>query len=314
MNKVERVKAVFRGEKPDKVPAGFWFHYPYEMPAKEMAEEHLKLFRYTDMDVMKIMQDFNYTVNLQIQTPEDWYRLKLDGTNSAVFRKQAEVIKRIVDGIGGEALVFQTVYNPFATTEAATNREMLMDHAKNAPDALAAGVSQLAEVLEEWVNAYLDLGVDGIYFSAQYGEVGRFNEEEWNKLARPYDLKIMQAVANRGKYNFLHICGLPKYQFKADLPRFADYPGEIVNWSVKDTGVTLKEGQKLFKRPVMGGLNNKGNILSGDDASIIGEVNQTIRSFGSTSMMIGADCTIQGQGISLDRIRTAVKAAHDYVE
>ena len=76
--------------------------------------------------------------------------------------------------------------------------------------------------------------------------------------------------------------------------------------------MTLAEGKKLYGRPVLGGLNNKGNILSGTDEAIRAEVEEAIRGFGSTSMMIGADCTIQGEGISLDRIKTAVEAAHNF--
>ena len=56
MNKVERVKAVLRGETPDKVPAGFWFHYPSTYTVEETVKGHLDLFRHTDMDIMKVMQ------------------------------------------------------------------------------------------------------------------------------------------------------------------------------------------------------------------------------------------------------------------
>ena len=132
-------------------------------------------------------------------------------------------------------------------------------------------------------------------------------------LVKPSDLMVLDVAKNRAdKYNILHICGEPEYDFKVHLERFQGYPGDIVNWSVKDTGMTLAEGKKLYGRPVLGGLNNKGNILSGTDEAIRAEVEEAIRGFGSTSMMIGADCTIQGEGISLDRIKTAVEAAHNF--
>ena len=86
----------------------------------------------------------------------------------------------------------------------------------------------------------------------------------------------------------------------------------MVNWSVKDNDFSLAQGKELFKRPILGGLNNKGNILNGSDEEICAEVKASIESFGSASMMIGADCTIQGEGISLDRIQTAVEAAHSF--
>jgi len=60
-------------------------------------------------------------------------------------------------------------------------------------------------------------------------------------------------------------------------------------------------------------LNNKGNILNGANKEIIDEVNSVIDAFGQKGLMIGADCTIQGKNISLEKIRTAVQAAHSYV-
>lgn len=313
MTKLQRVQAVLEGKVPDKVPAGFWFHYPASLSAEETAGAHLKLFHHTDEDIMKIMQDFMYPITGTVTKESDWYKIKFESPASAAFQKQAEVIKRILDDMGGQAYTVQTMFGPFKAASFAFGDELLMEHAKRCPDAVAAGVRTIAEMWVEWANAYMDLGVDGIYFSAQFGEPGRFTDEGWEKLVKPSDLLALSAAEERaGKFNILHICGEPEYAFKTVLPRFADYPGAMVNWSVKDNGFSLAQGKELFKRPILGGLNNKGNILRGSDEEIRAEVNASISGFGSASMMIGADCTIQGEGISLDRIKTAVEAAHSY--
>lgn len=313
MNKIQRVQAVLNGGTPDKIPAGFWFHYPASLTAQETADAHLTLYRHTDMDLVKIMQDFMYPIHSTITQASDWYKIKFDGPNSPEFQKQAEVIKRILDGVHGEALTLQTMFGPFKAASFAFGDDLLMAHAKENPEAVAAGVKTIAEVQAQWASAYLDLGVSGIYFSAQFGEVGRFTTEQWEQMVKPADLTVLHvADQHQGACNFLHICGEPEYDFKVHLDRFADYPGNIFNWSVKDTGVSLTEGKKLFRRPILGGLNNKGNILRGSDEEIRAEVETVLRGFGSPSMMIGADCTIQGENISLDRIKTAVEATHDY--
>ncbi|MBC8610384.1 methylcobalamin:coenzyme M methyltransferase [uncultured Ruminococcus sp.] len=313
MNKVERVKAVLNGQTPDKVPAGFWFHYPASFTVEETVKGHLDLFRHTDMDIMKIMQDFMYPIHSQINSASDWYKIKFDGPDSPEFKKQAEVIKRILDGVGGEAMAVQTMFGPFKAASFAFGDDLLMAHAKENPKAVADGVKTIAEVQVEWANAYMDLGLDGIYFSAQFGEIGRFSDEEWAMMVKPADLMVLgEADKRTDKYNILHLCGEPEYDFKVCLERFADYPGDIVNWSVKDNGLSLLDGKKLYQRPILGGLNNKGNILSGTEDAIRQEVEDAIRGFGSMSMMIGADCTIQGEGISLDRIKAAVEAAHNF--
>lgn len=313
MEKIQRVKAVLAGKTPDRVPAGFWFHYPAAFTAKQTADAHLTLFRHTDMDVMKIMQDFPYPITGEIREASDWYKLRFEVPSGRGFEKPKEIISRILDAMGGQALSFMTMFGPFKAASMTFGDDLLMAHAKAHPDAVAAGVHTIAEVMAEWAQAYLDLGVDGIYYSAQFGETGRFTDQQWEQLVRPSDLMVLGVAAKQtGKYNILHVCGEPEYDFKVETARFAAYPGDLVNWSVKDNHLSLREGRKLFKRPILGGLNNKGNILSGSEAQIREEVWQCIRDFGSASMMIGADCTIQGETISLDRIAAAVAAAHNF--
>ncbi|MFR7831694.1 MAG: hypothetical protein ACLU3F_10225 [Blautia wexlerae] len=60
-------------------------------------------------------------------------------------------------------------------------------------------------------------------------------------------------------------------------------------------------------------MNNKGNVLNGIlKMQSETEVKGILDAFGTKGIMIGADCTIQGENISLDLIKTAVEAAHAY--
>lgn len=314
MTKKERVLSVFAGKQPDKIPAGFWFHFNGSYSVDEMAEAHLQFYRKTDMDIVKVMQDYIYQIDQSIQTPSDWYRLKMPGRESAVYQKLETVLKKIVAEVNGEALVFQTMFGPFKAASFMFGDALLMAHSKEDPKAVAAGIQNIAESLQEWASGYLDAGADGIYLTAQFGEVGRFTKEEWEMLVRPSDLMVLNVAASRSeKYNILHICGEPEYDFKVHLDRFPNYPGDIVNWSVKDTGMSLAEGRKLFHRPILGGMNNKGAILTGSIEEIREEAQACIRSAGDTKgFMLGADCTIQGKNISIEKIAAAVAAAHDF--
>ena len=116
---------------------------------------------------------------------------------------------------------------------------------------------------------------------------------------RPYDLQILKVAEEMPeKYNILHICGEPEYQFETHVEWFKNYPADLINWSVKDNHFSLEQGRKLYSSAILGGMNNKGNVLNGSEDAI--------------GIMIGADCTIQGENISLDLIKTAVEAAHAY--
>ncbi|MDR3343761.1 MAG: hypothetical protein LBT14_13480, partial [Treponema sp.] len=161
---------------------------------------------------------------------------------------------------------------------------------------------------------FIGAGASGIYYAAQFSEPGRFTKEEWEKLVRPSDMRVMKAAADKGADNILHICGEPEYHFKTSPEWFTDYPFSIVNWSVKDNGLSLEKGREIFAgKPILGGMNNKGNILKGPDSAIEEEARNIIQSFGTSGLMLGADCTIQGQGISHERIRRTVDTAHSFI-
>ena len=91
---------------------GFWFHYPGTLTAEETAAEHIKLFRETDMDIIKIMQDFSYPLTGTITRASDWRHIRFGGTDSKEFEKPKEIISRILDEVGGEALTLMTMFGP----------------------------------------------------------------------------------------------------------------------------------------------------------------------------------------------------------
>lgn len=313
MNRAERVLSVMKGETADCVPAGFWFHYRPDYSVQEMVDAHIKLYRETGMDIIKIMQDYAYPVSGEITCAEDWYKISIKGTDSEEFDKMVSVIKGIRKEAGDDVLLFQTMFGPFKAACMAFGDETLMKYSKEAPKAVKAGVQIIADGLEKWAKGYLEAGADGIYYSAQFGEIGRFEQEEWANLVRPSDLQILNvAEKTPGKYNILHICGEPEYDFCTHVDWFKDYPADLVNWSVKDNGYGLEKGRETFGKAILGGMNNKGNVLNGPVEAITEEVKTILDSFGTKGIMIGADCTIQGQNIRLDYIKAAVEAAHNY--
>jgi len=313
MNKRERMTALINGERTDCVPAGFWFHYGPGLSVSKMIERHMELFHATDMDVIKIMQEYMYPVTGKINCADDWRHIGIKGTDSEEFHKMTEIIRGIREKAGENVQIYQTMFGPFKAASFAFGDDTLMKYSRSDPEAVAEGIRRLADGLAKWTEGYLNAGADGIYYSAQFGEAGRFTKAEWEKLVKPSDLQVLNVAKDmKDKYNILHICGEPEYDFKTNVEWFKDYPGDLVNWSVKDNHFSLKDGSLLFKRSILGGMNNKGNILKGPKEKIRKEVTDILDDFGTKRIMIGADCTIQGEGISLDFIKEAVDAAHDY--
>lgn len=318
MNKIERMKAVFANETPDYTPAGFWFHYSPELDARETAQAHIRLYRQLDNDIIKIMDDsFGHmiTEGIHIEKPEDWRDISLPGRDCFQYRKMEEVIRRIVDETAGEVMVFPTMWSPFKIASftycfAGGDDADFMRHCREDADSVLVGIQKLADALTDWAKGYMEAGASGVYYSGQFSEPQRFSRETWEKLVKTFDLQVLNAVKAAKGYNILHICGEAEHGFQSSPEWYVDYPGDLFNWDIHRTGLSLKEGGKLFHAPILGGLDNHGLLLDGTLEEIASESRKIIDDYGRKGFMLGADCTVPGD-IDIARLKAAVDAAKE---
>ncbi len=307
MNKIERLQAVLNGKIPDRVPAGFWFHFPdAQAHGKESVKAHLNYYREADLDFLKIMNEHPYRVNVQIKNPSDWRSLKPAPLSSDFFQQQLDEIKMITDALNGECLTTATLFNPFSSGNHAADH-LVTEHLKADPESVSIGLKTIAESLAEFAVACLDAGADGIYFSAQGGEADRFEESLFLKYIKPHDLTVLNAVKDKGDFNILHIC-----RDNIRMHLYANYPGDVVNWAATAPhNIPITAGKNLFNRTILGGLDNRGVIVDGTQAEITAAVHKIITDFGPKDLIIGADCTLPTD-IAIEHIRTAIRATGNY--
>ena len=168
---------------------------------------------------------------------------------------------------------------------------------------MGQGLAAIGESLAEFALACIEeVGAAGIYYSAQGGEADRFTEEEFLNYIKPADLSVLKAIEDKGEFNLLHIC---KDHVRLNL--YEDYPAHAVNWAATKNNLDLKEGRELFKRPIVGGLGDRGIIVDGSAEEIQAAVQAVITDFGTQGLMIGADCTLPTE-IDVNNIRLAVEA------
>ncbi len=307
MNKIERVRAVLKGEIPDAVPASFWFHFPKDQAHGNAAvKAHLDYYQQADLDFLKIMNEHRYRVETQIKNPSDWRKIKPVPLKSEFYQAQLDEIKMITDGLGGDCLTVITIFNPFSSGKHASNY-LIDEHLRADPKSVNIGLQTIAESLAEFSAACLDAGADGIYFAAQGGEADRFEEHIFTEVIKPNDLTALNAIKDKSDFNILHIC-----QDKVRLHLYSDYPGNIVNWAATaQHNIPLQDGKKLFNRPILGGLDNRGVLVDGTPEDIRRAVHEVISSFGPRGLIIGADCTLPTE-INIENIHAAVEAARSY--
>lgn len=309
MNKRDLVFSVIDPKsKPDCIPAAFFLHFdPAYHSGQAAIDKHLEYFHYTGMDFVKIQFELPFPHLTDIREPKDWDRLpffKLDH-----YEPMLKVVDGLVKAAKAEAPVILTLYSPYMLTNDMVGAETVTRHIQEDPAAYQRGIGRMTESLLGFVRECARLGLDGFYASSQGGEHGRLQDPaSFETCIRPYDLAIMEEINRLCAFNILHVCD---YSLPYDnLAKFKDYPGTIVNTSLKlsDGEISAKEGSQLFGRPFMGGLERKGTIHTGTPEQIQAAVKDAIAQ-APERYILGADCTIPA-GTSWDNLRLAIATAH----
>lgn len=310
MNKRERMQAAFENRQADCIPAGFWHHYTERDP-KQLIAAQLDFYKVTNMDFLKIMYEFMFDMDTRVTRPSDWYHIKPGGTKAPQFKTQLDIIRGILDGVNEDTMAFTTMFGAMKMAAWCIGDEGLMVHAKEDPAALKAGLNVFADTLCEWADGFLNAGLDGIFYSAQFGEIGRFCKEEWHELVEPYDLRVLNTIKEKNKRIILHLCGEPDYKFKVHIDRYGGYPMDMVNWAIHANHYELERGRDFFGCPILGGLDNKGAILNGTKDEVADLITAIIQNHKTCGFVLGADCSVQG-AYNVDLITHAVAQAHSF--
>ena len=323
MDKRTRVLNALNKKPVDHVPVGFWFHYAdEEMCGETCVQAHLRYYRETDLDFLKIMSDgyFNYPIPETIQNADDWWTLEPLGKDHPFIREQVWRAKRLVDEIGGERCVFYNVFAPFSSLRFGYPDEKVMEHLRenklavmHALDVIAQDNAALCQLLIE------EAGCDGVYYCVQGGECDRLTVEEYREMIAPSDLYVLEHANRFSDNNILHCCGWAGS--KNNLELWKDYPAKCVNWAVFVENLPLPDGRFFFgDKAVLGGFETlhldetmtryQGLLYTGTKEEIQDYTRELIRTFGKRGLMLGGDCTI-GANLDHERVRWVIEAARE---
>jgi uroporphyrinogen decarboxylase len=311
MNKRERLLYwLDQDQSPGYIPAAFFIHFPQEYRRGQAAiDKHLAYFRYTGMDFVKIQYEFAFPHRPDIQRPEDWATMPSYGRE--FFQDQLDIVAGLVKAARGEALIIQTLYSPFMSAGHTTSDAMITEHIKTDPEKVKQGLEIITESTLWFVRECIKLGVDGFYASTQGGESHRFADPSlFAQYVKPYDLAVMEEINRTCLFNILHICDYCGGY--TDLTPFLDYPGDVVNCTMKLGAQTLtpRDVAQMFERPTMGGIDRHGTIVTGSRDEIKTMVRAVLQD-APERFILGADCTLPGD-INWDNIKTTITTTHEY--
>lgn len=310
MNKRDLLFSLLSSSPSPTIPAAFFLHFaPLYHRGQPAIEKHLEYFQATGMDFVKIQYELKFPTLANIEKPADWAKMPL--YTEEFFAPQLDVAAGLVQRAGKEALVIMTLYSPFMCAGHAIGAERVVRHMQDDPQAVKTGMEIITASLMNFVQGCIARGIDGFYHSTQGGEADRFSTREpFLECIKPFDLILMNEINQRLPFNILHVCDY--HSGYADLSPFLDYPGHVVNASLKlgDRQLTPKEVSQLFRRPFMGGLDRHGVLVHGTPAEIRQAVDDVCAQ-APDRFMLAADCTVPSE-IDWANLRLAIDTAHAF--
>lgn len=295
---------------PSYVPAAFFVHFsPDAKEGQAAVDAHLEYFAAANADILKVQFEQRVPRIRDYELQESWDAV--ESLPEDFYRPTLEIISGLQEKAGDAVYVIPTIYSAYQLATQSLGEKGIREGAVNHPEDLKRVLGYYSDALKWLVSECKKIGIEGFYMTTQGGEMKYYDIPGFfDTFIKPFDLDVMNACSEGTRMNILHICDWEgTYD---DLTRYADYPGQIVNTPINLNGTpfTMKDGEKLFKRPVLGGLERQGAINTATPDEVAGLVRQAIGNGPEGRLMIGAECTVSSA--PLENICAAVSAAHSY--
>lgn len=319
MNKRERVLAALHNEEVDHVPGCFWRHYSPELErGEDVVEAHLKFYKDTDVDFLKISSDgyFGWPAKVlqNLTDASQLYEIEHISQESPFIREQVERAKAIVSRLNGECVTMYTLFCPLSIFRLQVGWDKMMECMKADPKAVMHACDVIAEDEIGLIRALIqEAGVDGIFYSVQNAEVTRFTLEEYKEWVEPSDRKVLDFTNSISDCNVLHCCGWDADEAGTvnHMESWQEYPSACISWASYVDHKDITQVREFFRgRPAWGGFDNRscGLMYNGTEEEIKAETKRLIAQGGRKGYILGPDCSLPTD-IDPQRIKWVIEAA-----
>ncbi len=174
-------------------------------------------------------------------------------------------------------------------------RRRIVEIIKQDPKAIKPALEAVTKSLVYYIREARKAGADGFYISSQGDDLEEFGGGVFVDVLKPYDRQLSDVAAEVAPFNILHICESGGHFTTKTFDDYLDYPGSIINpplhnWEGK--GLSLADISKLFRRPVLGGLNNRSQALKeGNLTALKAEVDEILKD-APANFIFGADDSV----------------------
>jgi uroporphyrinogen decarboxylase len=239
----ERVDRALQGKDVDRSPFSFWHHF---LDASKSGEEHarstLTFHEKFHTDLVKVMSDYPYP-----KPKAEWYVLREEKNP---FPEQIVALKKIRDGLGGQAYFVETLFNPWKVAENLSSVEEVRKLQREKPQALLDALEVIAKSEANHARRSVAAGAAGVFVAIANAQDGYMTQPDYAKFSEPFDKMVFDAVRT-APLNTLHLHGDKVY-----LDRFYQgWAAQAINYSMHGTGVPIAQVRAKYSGVILGGLD-----------------------------------------------------------
>jgi uroporphyrinogen decarboxylase len=289
VNKIERMRAALAGQPVDRAPFTVWYHFGTQhAPAERAAQVHLEFFDHYDLDLLKLMNDYDYPMPAGMEviaSAADLARLQPFDPAKTPLGTQLQTVEIVARALRGRALFVDTVFDAWNTLKRNLVREAMPALMAGEPKALEAALGIVNDNLIRYAQASLARGAAGIFLSVP-ATAESLTLEQYERFMRPFDLQLLQAIAGRGECHVLHAHGE-----RLHLDRLLDYPVHALSWADLNGGPAIAEMRRRSPLTLMAGLDHV-KFVESSAGLVRGQVRRALAEAGPTRFILAPGCSL----------------------
>ena len=289
MNKIERVRAALAGRSVDRAPFTVWYHFGTQhAPPERAAQVHLEFFDHYDLDLLKLMNDYDYPMPAGMEviaSAADLAKLQPFDPVKTSLGTQLQTVEMVARALRDRALFVDTVFNAWNTLKRNLVREAMLALMVEQPKALETALGIVNDNLIRYGQASLARGAAGIFLSVP-ATAESLTLEQYERFMRPFDLQLLQAIAGRGECHVLHAHGERLY-----LDRLLEYPVHALSWADLNGGPAIAQMRRRSPLTLMAGLDHV-KLVESSAGLVRGQVRRALAEAGPTHFILAPGCSL----------------------
>jgi uroporphyrinogen decarboxylase len=290
----ERVQAAVKGEPVDRVPFCFWHHFKPEGSGERLAAFTMEFFvEKFHLDIAKIMPDLPYPAPEQplVEAEQMRFLPRLD-LDTPMFAEQLVCIRALRSRLGSDYPILLTLFSPLTYALRFMGKQKAVAEARKNPEPFEEGLGTISANLRRLMEAAIETGASGIFFSCMGATTADFTREEYARFGRPYDLHALEG-AGKGWLNTVHVHADPNQSGdQIYFEAFTDYPVSVMSWSDRITGPSISEALTLTDKCLMGGLWERGPLVHGSETELENEILSAVSQTKGRRLILANGCSI----------------------